>query len=155
MSSLQHQAENHFRLTLCKVLDMSLLDAPSLFTFSNKPVFDEVRPLTSDVSSAFEDESMLTFDVSSVFEDMSLLTFDVSSAFEDVSSAFEDVSLVFEDVSLLTSDLSARISLSCPFIIPSNSCRSLSMVLSRGAAASGSGLVSIRRPIPCGFEGTG
>jgi hypothetical protein len=148
MSSLQHQAENHFRLTLCKVLDMSLLDAPSLFTFSNKPVFDEVRPLTFDVSSAFED-------VSSAFEDVTLLTFDMSSAFEDVSLSFEDVSLSFEDVSLAFEDLSARISLACPFIIPSNSSRSLSTVLSREAAASGSGLVSVRRPIPCGFEGTG
>jgi len=147
---------------------MSLLDAPNLFTFSNKPVFDEVRPLTFDVSSAFEDVSLLTFDVSSAFEDVSLsfeevslLTFDVSSAFEDVSLSFEDVSLSFEEVSLLTfdvsstfEDLSARISLACPFIIPSISCRNLSMVLSRGAAASGSGLVSVQRPIPCGFKGT-
>src|SRR5271155_5573946 len=119
LSSLRHQAKNHFRLTLCKVLDMFLLDTPSLSTFSNKLLFDEVRPLTFDVSSAFEDASLLTFDVSSAFDDVSsafkdvsLLTFDVSSAFEDMSSAFED--------------LSARIPLACSFIIPSNSCRSLS-----------------------------
>jgi len=169
LSSLRHQAKNHFRLTLCKVLDMFLLDTPSLSTFSNKLLFDEVRPLTFDVSSAFEDASLLTFDVSSAFDDVSSAFEDVSLAFEDVSLAFEDVSLAFKDVSLLTfdvssafedmssafEDLSARIPLACSFIIPSNSCRSLSMLLSCGAAASGSKLVSVRRPIPCGFEGTG
>jgi methyl-accepting chemotaxis protein len=155
LSSLRHQAKNHFRLTLCKVLDMFLLDTPSLSTFSNKLLFDEVRPLTFDVSSAFEDASLLTFDVSSAFEDVSLAFEDVSLAFEDVSLLTFDVSSAFEDMSSAFEDLSARIPLACSFIIPSNSCRSLSILLSCGAAASGSKLVSVRRPIPCGFEGTG
>jgi hypothetical protein len=153
LSKLQHQAENR-RLTLCNVVDMSLLDAASLRTFSNKSVFDDVSLAFDDVSSTFEDVSPVTFDVSP-------LTFDVSSAFDDVSSAFEDVSPVTFDVSLLTfdlrssfDDLSARMSLACPFIFPSNSCRSDSIALLCGAAVSGSGLVSVRRPIPCGFEGT-
>jgi methyl-accepting chemotaxis protein len=154
LSELQHQAKNH-RLTLFNVIDMSLLDAKSFFTSPNKSTFE-------DVSSAFEDVSPVTFDVSSAFEDVSPLTFDMSSAFEDVSSAFEDVSpltfnmsLAFEDASSAFEDVSAQISLACTFIFPSNSFRSKSMALSCGAAVSGSGLVSVRRPIPCGFKGAG
>ena len=105
LSGLQYQDENR-RLTLCNVLDMSLLDTPSSFTFSNRSSFDEVSPLTfdmslafEDTSSAFEDVSPLTFDVSSAFKDVSPLTFDISLVFEDVSSVFEDMSSAFEDVS--------------------------------------------------------
>jgi hypothetical protein len=140
---------------------MSLLDALSLCISSNKSVFEEVSLAFEEVSSAFEDVSPLTFDVSSAFEDVSsafedvsLLTFNVSLTFEDVSSFTFDVSLTFEDTRSAFEDLSARISSACPFIIPSNSCRSDSTVLSYGAAASGTGLVSVRRPIPCVFEGT-
>jgi hypothetical protein len=112
LSRLQYQDENR-RLTLCNVLDMSLLDAPSSFTFSNRSSFDEVSPLTfdmslafEDTSSAFEDVSPLTFDVSSAFKDVSPLTFDISLVFEDVSSVFEYVSSVFEDMSSVFEDVS-------------------------------------------------
>ena len=77
LSKLQHQAENR-RLTLCNVLDMSLLDAESWRTFSNKSVFDNVSLAFDNVSSAFEDVSPVTFDVSSAFEDVSPVTFNVS-----------------------------------------------------------------------------
>jgi hypothetical protein len=164
---MQHQGENH-RLTLCKVLNMSLLDATSLRTFSNNSRFDDVSPLTFDVSpvfdnvsSAFEDVRPSTFDVSSAFEDVRPLTFNVSMAFDDVSpltfdlsSSFDDVSPLTFDVSLAFDDWSARMSSACPFIFPRNSCRSDSIALLCGVAVSGSGLVSVRRPIPCGFEGT-
>jgi hypothetical protein len=146
LSKLLHQAENH-RLTLCNVLDMSLLDAASLCTFSNKSLFDNVSLGFDNVSSAFKDVSPVTFNVS-------LLTFDVSSAFEDVSPWTFDLRLSFDDLSVAFDDWSARMSLACPFIFPSNSCRSDSIALLCGAAVSGSGLVSVRRPIPCGFEGT-
>lgn len=122
LSRLQYQDKNR-RLTLCNVLDMSLLDAPSSFTFSNRSSFDEVSPLTfdmslafEDTSSAFEDVSPLTFDVSSAFKDVSPLTFDISLVFEDVSSVFEDVSpltfdmsSVFEDVSPLTNNIHPKL----------------------------------------------
>ena len=48
LSKLRHQAENR-RLTLCKVLDISLLDAARLRTFSNKSAFDNVSSLTLDL----------------------------------------------------------------------------------------------------------
>jgi len=187
-SEMQHQGQNR-RLTLCKVLDMSLLDATSLRTFSNKSAFDDVSlafddvsPSTFDVSLAFDDVSPLTFDVSPAFEDLSPSTFDLSSSFDDLSSSFDDlspltfdvsvsfddlsslfddvspltfdVSVSFDDLSLAFDDCSARMSLACPFIVPNNSCRSDSIALLCGAAVSGSELVSVRRPIPCGFEGT-
>ena len=63
LSKLRHQTENR-RLTFRNVLDMSLLDAASLRTFSNKLVFDDVSLAFDDVSSAFEDVSPVTFDVS-------------------------------------------------------------------------------------------
>jgi hypothetical protein len=95
----QHQAENH-RLTLCNVLDMSLLDAARLCTFSNKSAFDEVSTLILDVSSTLEDAS-------SVLEDVRPLTFDVSSTLEDASSVLEDVRPLTFDVSSLTFDVSS------------------------------------------------
>ena len=159
-SEMQHQGQNR-RLTLCKVLDMSLLDATSLRTFSNKSAFDDVSlafddvsPSTFDVSLAFDDVSPLTFDVSPAFEDLSPSTFDLSSSFDDLSPLTFDVSVSFDDLSLAFDDCSARMSLACPFIVPNNSCRSDSIALLCGAAVSGSELVSVRRPIPCGFEGT-
>ena len=129
LSGLHHQAEN-YRLTLCKVLDMSLLDSASLHTFSNKSAFDDMSFAFDDVSSAFEDVSTLTLDVSSMFDDASL-------AFDDMNSSFNDFSL--------------PMSLACPHILPNNSCRSDSIALLCGAAVSGSGLVSVQCP---GFEGT-
>jgi hypothetical protein len=113
---------------------MSVLDAARLRTFSNKSAFDDVSPSTLDVSSVFDDVSPLTLNLSPSLDDL-------SSSFDDLSSSFDDFSL--------------RMSLACPFIFPSNSCRSDSIASLCGAAVSGSGLVSVRRPIPCGFEGTG
>ena len=78
------------------------------------------------------------------FDEMSPMTFDLSSAFEDMSSSTFDVSIAFDN-------LSARISLAIFSFTPSNSCRSDS--ISCGAAG-GRGLELVRRPIPCGFEGT-
>jgi hypothetical protein len=104
---------------------MSLLAAARLRTFSNKSAFE-------DVSLAFED-------VSSAFENVSPLTFDVSPLTLDLSPSLDDLSL--------------RMSLACPFIFPSNSCRSDSIALLCRAAVSGSGLVSVRHPIPGSFEG--
>jgi hypothetical protein len=148
---------------------MSVLDATSLCTFSCNSTFDDVSPLTFDVSIVFDDVSPLTFDVSIVFDDVSTVFDDVSTVFDDVSPAFEDVSpstldvsMAFDNVSPLTfdvspltfdlsssfDDLSSRMSLACPFIFPSNSCRSDSIALLCGVAAIGNRLVSVRRPIP-------
>src|SRR6202051_814701 len=109
---------------------MSLLDAVRLRTFSNKSAFDDVsfafdhvRPLTLDMSSAFEDVSPSTCDVSSVFDDVSPLTLNVSPLTFDLSSSFDDLSL--------------RMSLACPFIFPSNSCRGDSIAFLWGAAGGG------------------
>jgi hypothetical protein len=63
LSELQHQTENR-QLTLHNVLDMSLLDAASLHTFSNKSVFDDVSLAFDNVRSAFKDVSPVTFNVS-------------------------------------------------------------------------------------------
>ena len=120
---------------------MSVLDAARLRTFSNKSAFDDVSFAFDDVSPLTLDVSPSTLDVSSVFNDVSPLTLSLSLSLDDLSSSFDDLSL--------------RMSLACPFIFPSNSCQSDSIALLCGAAASGSGLVSVRCPIPCGFEGTG
>jgi hypothetical protein len=64
------EAENR-RLTLSTMFDMSLLNAASFCTFSNKSAFDKVSPLTFVMSLAFEDVSMLTFDFSSSFNNLS------------------------------------------------------------------------------------
>jgi hypothetical protein len=135
---LQHQAENCGH-TLCKVLDISLLAAARLRTFSNKSAFEDVSLVFEDVSPSTFDVSPLTLDLSPSLDDLSPSTLNLSPSLDDLSSSFDDLSL--------------RMSLACPFIFPSNSCRSDSIALLCGAAVSGSGLVSVRRPIPGGFEG--
>jgi hypothetical protein len=102
---------------------MSLLDTASLCTLSNKSAFNKVSLSFEDASSVLEDVNTLNGLKSSNTELTSkALTFGVSSVFED---------------------LSAQISLACPFIFPSNSCRSDSEVLSCGAVASGSELAVV------------
>jgi hypothetical protein len=128
LNELQHRAENH-QLTLCKVFDISVLDVTSLHTFSFNLTFDDVSLVTFDVSSVFDDVSL-------AFEDVSPLTFNVSLLTFNLSSSFDDLSLSFDD-------WSARMSLACPFIFPSNSCHSDSIPLLCRAALSGSGLVSM------------
>ena len=123
---------------------MSVLDAARLRTFSNKSAFDDVSFAFDDVSFAFDDVSPLTLDVSpstldvsSVLNDVSPLTLSLSPSLDDLSSSFDDLSL--------------RMSLACPSIFPSNSCRSASIALLCEVVVSGPELVSVRRP---GFEGT-
>ena len=130
---------------------MSVLDAARLRTFSNKSAFDDVSFAFDDVSFAFDDVSPLTLDVSpstldvsSVFNDVSLLTLSLSPSLDDLSSSFDDLSSSFDDLSL-------RMSLACPSIFPSNSCRSASIALLCEVVVSGPELVSVRRP---GFEDT-
>ena len=109
LSKLQHQAENR-RLTLCNVLDMSLLDAASLCTFSNKSLFDNVSLGFDNVSSAFKDVSLVTFNVSP-------LTFDASLAFEDVSPVTFNVSpLTFDHAACKGKAPSRTELIGCPYV---------------------------------------
>ena len=89
LGELQHQKNR--TLTLCNVLDMSLLDAARLCTFTNKSAFDEMSLSLEEASSVLEDVRPLNFDMSSALEDVRTLTFDMSSALEDASSVLEDL----------------------------------------------------------------
>ena len=89
---------------------MSLLDAESWRTFSNKSVFDNVSLAFDNVSLAFDN-------VSSAFEDVSPVTFDVSSAFEDVSPVTFNVSpLTFDHAACKGKAPSRTELIGCPYV---------------------------------------